>query len=266
MLKRLKSISLHPKLAAVFDLGVNLILLWWFKSLENWSLVAVWFGFRIITWMLLILVVYYPKEMSRRLHLLSLLGLAIGSLAFLLFIEWNFSWYLFGALYCALSFFSFWLLPASEVSLQIFLKPHVRWRFIMSAVSLAGIFQGAQAIVSFQIIPSVNSWVWLSSASVLAALFAGWWWWEYDIATSKRFWVWTGLWFLFMLELFWVVNLLPLPYLVSSLILIWCWYAAWLIVRFNLTPEGINWKKQRWFLISNSALFLIFLIFFAPWK
>ena len=33
--------------------------------------------------------VYYPKEMSRRKHLISLVALAIGSLAFLLFIEWD---------------------------------------------------------------------------------------------------------------------------------------------------------------------------------
>ena len=266
-MKRLKSISLHPKLAAVIDLAINAILLFGFKTLlHSWWTVGIWFIVRVVVWALAMWMVYYPKEMSRWKHLISLVALTVGSLAFLLFIEWDFAWYLFAILFSLLSFFSFWLLPDSNVSLTAFLKPHLRWRFLMSAVGLAGIFQGAQAIISFQITPSIGSSVWLSLASLFAAVFAGWWWWEYGIVFNKRFLIWLGAWFLVTIELFWVLNLLPLGYLVSSLILIWCWYVVWLLARFNLSVEGIHWKKQILFLSTNVFLFIIFLIFIVSWK
>lgn len=263
----LRRISLNPKLAAVIDLVINAFLLFSFKILlHSWWLVGIWFGVRVAVWGAAMWMVYYPKEMSRWKHLASLAALTIGSLAFLLFIEWNFAWYLFAVLFSLLSFFSFWLLPDSHVSLAAFLKPHLRWRFLMSAVGLAGIFEGAQAIISFQITPSVGAWVWLSLASLFASLFAGWWWWEYGITINKRFWIWLGAWFLATSELFWVLNLLPLGYLVSSLILIWCWYVLWLLVRFNLNADGILWKKQILFLGTNAFLFIIFLTFIVSWK
>ena len=234
--------------------------------MDSWRMVGLWLGIRIAIWAIFIWRVYYPKEMRPWKHLLSLVIMTIGALAFLLFIEWHVAWYLFGATFSFFSFFSFWLLPASQVSLSVFLKPHLRWRFIMAIIGLAGIFEGTQAIISFQIFPYVGSWVWMALASVCAAVFASWWWWEYGTATGKRFWIWSSVWFLIMLELFWVVNLLPLGYLTSSLILIWCWYTVWLLARFNLTPEGINWRRQIVFLSINILLFTSFVFFLARWR
>lgn len=264
----LKSISLHPKLAAVIDLIISLIFLFSLKQLllDSWLLVGLGFGIRVCIWLIFIWIVYYPKEMSRWKHLLSLIALNVGSLAFLLFIEWDVAWYIYAGLFSLLSFFSFWLLPASHVDLGAFLKPHLRWRFLMCVVGLAGIFEGAQAIISFQITPTLGPWGWLALAAILAAVFAGWWWWEYGAKINDRFWVWLGAWFVVTAELFWVLNVLPLGYLVSSLILIWCWYVLWLLVRFNLTSDGINWQKQIWFLGTNAALLISFLIFIANWR
>jgi hypothetical protein len=261
------SFSVHPKLAAVIDTFVNLGLLWWLKKgVNSWWEVGLWLLVRIVIWVLAMGLVYHPKEMKRFSHLASLIGLTVGTLAFLLFIEWNLSWYATAFLFTFLSGFSFWLLPTSEVSLSAFLKPHIRWRFVMSVVGLAGIFAGTQAIISFQIMPLISPWVWYTVASVCAAGFAGWWWWEYGIPVNKRFWIWVGIWFLIIWELCWVLNVLPLPYLVTSLILIWCWYASWLLIRFNFTSKGINWQKQVWFLSANGILFTIFLFFIARWK
>ncbi len=261
-----KSISFHPKLAAALDLFINIIMLLWVKHFNSWWMVGIWLAIRVAIWAAFMWMVYYPKEMSRWKHLLSLVVMTIGAMAFLLFIEWDVAWYLFGAFFAFLSFFSFWLLPASNVSLSVFLKPHLRWRFIMAIIGLAGIFEGTQAIISFQIVPSVSYWVWLVLAALAAAVFAGWWWWEYGAPINKRFWVWVGAWFMLMLELLWVINLLPLGYLASSLVLIWCWYVVWLLVRFNLSPEGIHWKKQIVFLGVNTFLFITFLIFIVRWK
>ncbi|HSR89018.1 MAG TPA: hypothetical protein VLK22_01270 [Candidatus Udaeobacter sp.] len=261
-----KSLSFHPKFAAFLDLFINIIMILWLRNIHSWWLVGVWFLLKIIIWAILIWLVYYSAEMSRWKHLLSLVIMTVGSLSFLLFIEWNLAWYLFSALFCFFSFFSFWLLPSSSVSLTTFLKPHLRWRFIMSVIGLAGIFEGSGAIISFQIVPSISSWVWFGLASLFSAFVAGWSWLEYGVAINKRFWIWVGCWFLMILELLWVIELLPLGYLVGGLILIWLWYIFWLLVRFNLTAEGINWRKQNWFLWSNGILFFLFLIFIVRWK
>lgn len=261
-----KSISFHPKLAAVLDLLINLVMIWWVRQFNSWTLVGIWLVFRLAIWAAFMWLVYYPAEMSRWKHLASLVVMTIGSLAFLLFIEWNVAWYLFGAMFCFFSFFSFWLLPSSSVSLATFLKPHLRWRFIMSVIGLAGIFEGATAIISFQIAPNVSLWFWTVLVSFFSALIAGWWWLEYGVEMKNRFWLWVGFWFMLIAELFWAVQLLPLGYLVSSLILIWCWYIGWLLIRFNLTPEGINWRKQTWFLVFNSVLFVSFVLFVVRWK
>ncbi|MBP6859061.1 MAG: hypothetical protein KBC69_00340 [Candidatus Magasanikbacteria bacterium] len=262
----LKSISFHPKLAAVLDLCINLAMLAWLQQLSSWRMVWLWLVVRIAVWGIFIWRVYYPKEIKQWKHLLSLVIMTIGALAFLLFIEWNFAWYLFGAFFSFFSFFSFWLLPSSRISLSVFLKPHLRWRFVMSIIGLAGIFQGTQAVVSFQIFPTVSSWIVLLFASLCGAGFASWWWWEYGAVINKRFWVWSSVWFLLFFELIWVVNKLPLGYLASSLILIWCWYAVWLLIRFNLSSEGVNWKKQILFLTINSVLFVSFLTAVVRWK
>lgn len=264
----LKSLSLHPKLAAVLDLLINIGMLWWLRHASNWNFVWLWLGIRIAIWAVFIWRVYYPKEMKPWKHLLSLAIMAVGALAFLLFIEWAIAWFLFGALFSFFSFYSFWLLPASNVSLSVFLKPHLRWRFVMSIIGLAGIFEGIQAIISFQfqVFYAIKPFMWMGLGSLCAAVFAAWWWWEYGTAISKRFWLWSGAWFVFMLELFWVVNLLPLGYLASSLILIWCWYTVWLLARFNLTIEGINWRRQILFVGVNLFLFISFILFLARWR
>jgi hypothetical protein len=262
----MKSVSLHPKLAAVLDLFINIGMLWWLRHLHSWTMVWVWLAIRVAIWAVFIWRVYYPKEMKPWKHLLSLVIMIVGALAFLLFIEWRIAWFIFSALFSFFSFYSFWLLPASHVSLSVFLKPHLRWRFVMSIIGLAGIFEVIQAIISFQIFYNVKPLVWMIFGSLCAAIVASWWWWEYGTVIGKRFWLWSSVWFVFMLELFWVVNLLPLGYLASSLILIWCWYTVWLLARFNLTSEGINWRRQMLFVGVNLFLFVIFIFFLARWR
>jgi hypothetical protein len=262
----LKSISFHPKLAAVIDVLVNAAMLFVFGKLSSWWMVWVWLGIRVAIWALLLWSVYYAKEMSRVKHLISLSAMLAGITLFLLFIEWRFAWYASAALFSFFSFFSFWLLPASDLGLSVFVKPHLRWRFLMSIIGLAGIFQGIQSIILLQILPNIHQLVWLSVSSLCAALFAGWWWWEYNPMVGKKIWLSVALWFVLISELVWVINLLPLGYLTGSLALVWVWYVLWLLFRFNLTPEGVHWRKQIVFLSSNAFLFILFLFFISLWK
>jgi len=260
-----KSFSIHPKLAAVADLILNVIFVWLLMQVPSWLFVGVWFFFRIAIWALLLWLMYYPSELSRWKHLLSLFVFTVGSVCFLLFIEWQPAWYMFGFIFIFFTFMSFWLLPASNVSLTSFLKPHLRWRFIMSVIGLAGILEGINAAIAFQLV-YVSVWVWLVAAAVLSTAVAVWWWLEYGIERNKKLLALACVWFGMMLEFLWVMQILPLGYLVSSLVLVWCWYVLWLLARFSLTKEGINWKKQMWFLGINAVLFASFLIFAVKWK
>jgi len=67
-------------------------------------------------------------------------------------------------------------------------------------------------------------------------------------------------------ELVWLVARLPLGNLVSGFLLVWLWYLLWILLRFNLSAQGIVWRKQAKFLILNLFIFIIFLIFVARWR
>jgi len=59
---------------------------------------------------------------------------------------------------------------------------------------------------------------------------------------------------------------LPLGFFASGLFLTWFWYDLWLLTRFNLSKDGIIWKKQRFFVIINIILMIAFLAFVVRWK
>ena len=99
----LKSISFHPKLAAVLDVVINVLMILWLRHLTSWTMMWVWLCTKIIIWAILIWRVYYPKELKPWKHLLSLSLMTVGALAFFLFIEWPVAWYVFAGFF---SFFS----------------------------------------------------------------------------------------------------------------------------------------------------------------
>ncbi len=69
---------------------------------------------------------------------------------------------------------------------------------------------------------------------------------------------------LMITELSMVVSFLPLGYLTSGLALAWIWYILQLLMRFHVSPEGIIWRKQAWFLAGNMVL-LIAMLYFSQW-
>lgn len=264
-----KTISLHPKFVAVVDGIINLGMLWWLSLITStsWWMVGVWILVLLLIWGLLMYLMYYPPEFSKLRHLLSLVFFSIGMTSYLLFVEWQPAWLLIGACFLVFNFFSFWLIPASNVPISPFMKPNMRWRFIMSVLGLSGIFVGMEAIISFQLLLLYVSNLYLMFIVAVAATFiAGWWWNEYSFQFDKKFWLNIFIWFILMIELLWVIQLLPMGYLVSGLILTWNWYVLWLLVRFSMSPEGIDWKKQVWFLSINAALFVSYLIFAVKWR
>ncbi|HLD31804.1 MAG TPA: hypothetical protein VJB37_02820 [Patescibacteria group bacterium] len=68
-----------------------------------------------------------------------------------------------------------------------------------------------------------------------------------------------------MWELLTIIGFLPLGYLTLGGLATWLWYVLQLLVRFRLSPRGIEWRRQILFLISNVVLLFIFLWFFVRW-
>lgn len=68
-----------------------------------------------------------------------------------------------------------------------------------------------------------------------------------------------------MVEIIWVLHLLPFDYGALGLFAAWGWYLLQLFIRFHLMPQGIVWEKQRWFLIGNGLCFLFLFLFVIRW-
>lgn len=266
MVKILKNISVHPRLAATLDLFLSFIFLWWLANLGSWTMLFLWILLRLGSWFLLALSVYYPIKSLRRKHLVSLMVFALGMLFLLVFTEWKAGWRVLSAIFVFMPFFSFWILPKSKVSLLSSLKPHLRWRFAMSTVGLAGIFCAVGAILSFKIAFQVNVWVWFILAALSATAVSAWWWKEYGIVYSQSFLFWTFAFFILILQLLWATSHTSLGYFSLGFLLTWCWYVLWLFARYDLTERGIEWKKHRKFLFFNLFLFLIFLLLVVRWN
>lgn len=66
-------------------------------------------------------------------------------------------------------------------------------------------------------------------------------------------------------ELAWAIHLLPFGYGAKGVFLAWVWHGAVLLGRFDQTPQGIDWHRQRWFLLSSVAVIALLLIFFLRW-
>lgn len=261
-----KSLSIHPKLAAVIDSIFGVLFLVFLGNMFATWFLGVLMVVRLLVWLVIVRLSYYPASLKRFWHLLSLAVFHIGATILLLFIEWNFSWLLVATIYVVFPFVSFWLLPSKSQNFLSFVqKPYRRWRFWIVGFGLYGIWIGIFASVSLQIF-NVNFW-WLLILGTLITTAISWWWWkEYSIETKNKFWWWVISIFLFTLEIAWILYLWPLGYFVSALMLLWLWYNIWLMGRFHLLPAGINWKKQISFFISNGLLLLIFLIFIVKWK
>ena len=90
-------------------------------------------------------------------------------------------------------------------------------------------------------------------------------WQMYFEKKAKVFLPWVIILGIVMLEMIWVTHFFPWGYLVLGFLVTWLWYIMHLLVRFHLTKQGIKWKKQKWFLINNIVLYIIFLIFIVRW-
>lgn len=260
---KLSSISLHPKLGAAFDAFVSLGLLLWLPVVGHTASLIVWGLTRLIAWLLLVAAVYYPPGFSRLRHFLTLGLFWCGVTTALIFIDRQALWYLVAISVLVLPAVSFALIPSAQAALSFIIKPWRRWRLTMVVFGLMGIFSGLFAASVFQVVPPLTWWVPLLSG-LFSALIAEWWWREYAVPPrTERL---SLLVFaLVFAELTAIVGFWPLGYFASGLLIVWLWYVSWLMMRFHLSTEGVNWKKQTPFLIINATLLIIFL-FILRWR
>ncbi len=263
---KVRKFSLHPKLAAAIDFLLNVATLFWFPHLDSWQWFMAWFLIRAALWAAFIALVYYPPELSRWRHFWSLILFNFGLIVSLsIFVEWAVAWYLLMGIFVIFSASSFWLLPAGDEPLSFYRKPFRRWLFLMDAFGMAGFWCGIYALMQFQLWQAALYPFLEFVGALFTAIISLWWWRAYGIEFSERFWISAAAMFLLVFELAWVVTRWPLGFMVSGLMIIWFWYVWWLLMRFNLTKEGIDWKKQRFFLVSSGLLLILFTLL-AKWN
>lgn len=90
-------------------------------------------------------------------------------------------------------------------------------------------------------------------------------WYLYFATPVKSFFLWALIVGLMFWEIFFIFSLLPLGYFVSSALVVWLWYIVQLFIRFHLGAQGIVWRKQIAFLLTNLVLFFLALVFFVKW-
>lgn len=267
MLQRaLRIISLHPKLAATLDLLVGLVFLWFTSAVRGWYGIVIWIIARLFWWVLLSQLMFYPSYEKRFHHWLSLLFFQVGIAAYFVFLEPGVAYALISILFIALPFYSFWLVPERADTLPVVAKSHRRWRLMQSVVGVAGLWTGIFALITFQIISErLHSVLTVGAGIIATAFITSWWWYEYKVAVTKKFWLLNALMIVILSELAFVSILLPWGYLVAGLLFGWIWYVLWIMLRFHLSNDGINWSRQRWFVIINGVVFAMFLLFLVRW-
>lgn len=256
----------HPKFAAGVDLILGLIFVWWITNVGNWWSFLLWLFFRLGLWALLIWISFYPARVKRLRHLAALSLFLVGMSTYLLFLEWSWGWMAAAAVFALFPAIGFWLLPSTETDFDFSFKPYRRWNLSLSLLGLAGLWSAIAAVPIYQLFDTIPSWIWGIVGALIAGFTAGGWWLEYGIKRDRNFYLWTGVFTALIWEIGWVFAYLPLGPFVLGLMVAWLWYVLWLLARFHLSDSGLNWTKQKWFLIFNGVLFFATIFLLARWK
>lgn len=259
-------ISIPPRVAAVLDALISVLMIFWFDRINSLLLLGVWFAAHILWYGVLLYTMYYPSFMTRVEHLQALIIFNLGIVFLILFVDEPMARYVLEAVLLFFSAGSFWLVPGNAHDLSVMAKPYRRWKFLMSIFGVAGVWNGVKALEIFQVTSGFLTVSLVTIAVILTVLISVWGWQEYGLMYSKKFLIASATLTLCLAEAAYVIYLWPLGYFVSSFIITWVWYVLWLFLRFFISDEGITMKRQRWFLLWNIAMLIIFLVFIVRWK
>jgi hypothetical protein len=136
----------------------------------------------------------------------------------------------------------------------------------MSVFCVAGMWLSFEASVMFQLLTGYQIAAAFALVSFVTSGLSLWEWREYGVSMNKKTLQYILILFLIICELGAVIFLWPIGYFMSSFFITWIWYLVWLMFRFDLSGTGIDWQKQRGFLIVNVVLMVIFLTAVVRWK
>jgi len=228
---------------------------------EVWLFIGLISGWLIISG-LLFYSLYY-KTPGRRPDLLTVLLTEISFVSLIILVEWSFLRWLLLALAIFFIFLLFAKLNQEDSRMIFEQKPARRMKMMLLVFDAYAFFTVGYAVsMFFQDFPFIVITILEAGFLALISLLI---WRQYFAVPVKALALWALIIGLLVFELMFVVQLLPFGYLVLGALLAWLWFVAQLFIRFYLSPQGIIWKKQITFLLSNLVLFILLLIFLVRW-
>lgn len=205
----------------------------------------------------------YQNSSKKWSDLFLVVATILGFVGLLFLVEWSIFRYLlivFGGLVIAFLFSRHPSLSEELPHLQKPIRRITMMIWVFDAFALATLMYALE--IFFQNVPFIILAI-LGIAMFFYATIVIWQ--EYFDLPINKLLAWSAVLNLGILEIFWVFHYLSLGYFVLGILSAWLWYLGMLLVRFNLTVQGITWKKQRWFLMLNFSLMILFLIFVVKW-
>lgn len=213
---------------------------------------------------LIILAVFTSRHLSRQWHhVLPLSLVTAGSCTGLfLLMEWQL-WQVFLIVFVgvAMTLLFGWSVPDENGILPTH-KPFRRMKvmlWVFDAYALITMLFGVGIFL-----PKIPLWLLHGIGGVILGGISYMIWRMYYDAIWQRFALWILLTVVIMVEVIWVIQLLPFAYLVSGLLIVWIWYILQLLIRFHIGPQDVVWRRQRLFLGINAMLFAG-ILYIARW-
>ncbi|MFZ2189866.1 MAG: hypothetical protein WA057_01200 [Candidatus Magasanikiibacteriota bacterium] len=205
---------------------------------------------------------YHAKE-NFFPDLALLIATQLSIVGLLLLVEWPILNWILLALGTGFMMLFFIKSHLQDIQLSYEQKPIRRMKMMLWVFDMYVFFT---LIFAFDLFfPNLPFWLWMTLSGVVSALISVMIWKMYFAVEYKKILLWAVLMAFLVLEVVWVINLLPMGYLVLGTLITWLWFLFQLFVRFHLAPQGIDWKRQTWFLLSNIILFFIFLSYIVRW-
>lgn len=220
-----------------------------------------------IAWVSLLLFAewYLRRLRQSKQTILPVLFLTIFSIVSLAsIVEWVFLVWPFVLFLTILVFVLFQSIASSDGNLMsIQQKPYRRMMVLILSFDAYALLATIFALSLF--FTDIPFWLLTIVSGMIFGIISFMIWKMYFQLQSRQGITWSFLLSLLMIELIWVMHLLPFGYLVSSFLVVWIWYILQLLIRFHFSPRDVVWKKQVWFLASNIILYVILVIFFVRW-
>ena len=142
-------------------------------------------------------------------------------------------------------------------------KPIRRMKMMLWVFDVYAIFTIVFAVSVF--FPNIYFWLLAVLAGLVVSGISIMIWKMYFPVKNNELYLWSILVSLVVVEMVWVLHLLPLGYLVLGLLVTWIWFILQVFVRFHLMSKDVMWKRQISFLVSNLFLFFVILFFIVRW-